>query len=391
MVRVDFDERSASTPAPYLMKNRLTVLAAQTGGASIAVYGFGPGFSSGGESAPTFYVKVLGYNYTKVKQIAQQFKERIERNPRIAVVDIDRSFGRWPRSTEVVMQFDRDQLAALHLTVADLIPWVGSLTRTALDYRSLTLTGTRVPYQVEMRGFDAIAIEDIRTTHVVNARGGAVQLGRVAAIEERRVMSEIRRENQQYVRWISFEYRGPYRYGDEFIKETIRAMPLPHGYTIERESGWFFMTEKETRSLLWTSVLALGIVVMVTASLYESFTKPLIVIVTVPLSFMGLFAAFALADASFGRGGYGARVLLIGIVVSHAIVLVDHITTNITSHECSMDQLAKLASERVRAIAMTSFTTVAALLPLLLFSAASSIWYGLALGTIGGLVSSTAL
>ena len=391
MVRVDFDERSALTAAPYLMKNRLTVLAAQTGGASIAVYGFGPGFYSGGESAPTFYVKVLGYNYAKVRQIAEHFKERIERNPRIAEVDIDRTFGRWPRSTEVVMQFDRDRLAIHHLRVADLIPWVGSLTRTTLDHRSLTLAGERVPYQVKLRGFDSISVEDVRQAPVVNVRGEVIQLGRVVAMQERRVMSEIRRENQQYVRWISFEYRGPYRYGDEFIEETIRAMPLPHGYKLERESGWFFMTEKETRSLLWTAVLALGIVFMVTASLYESLTKPLIVIVTVPLSLMGLFAAFALADASFGRGGYGAVILLIGIVVSHAIVLVDYITTNMKPQECSIHRLAELASERVRAIAMTSLTTIAALLPLLLFSAPSSIWFGLSLGAIGGMVSSTFL
>lgn len=390
-VRVDFDEKAASTALPYMMKNRLTVLAAQTGGASISVSGFGPGFYSGGESAPSFYVKVLGYNYGKVKELAEQFKQRLERNPRIAEVDIDRTFGRWPKSTELVMNFDREAIAAHHFTVADIMPWIGSMTRGTVDRQSISLGGERVPLLAKMQGFDSATVLDISRERIVNVRGETVPVGALMQIDERRVMSQITRENQQYVRWISFEYRGPYRYGDQFVESTIEAMPLPHGYKFDKSFAWFIMSDRDKSSMLWLALVALVIVFMVTASLYESFTKPLIVILTVPLSLIGLFLAFYWTDTPFGRGGYASVMLLTGIVVSNAILLVDCVAKRFQSDPVSVNVLVLASSDRLRPIMVTSLTTMGALLPLLLWSAPSSIWYSLALGTIGGLCSSTLL
>lgn len=390
-VRVDFDEKSAMTALPYVMKNRLTVLAAQTGGASISVSGFGPGFYSGGESAPTLYVKVSGYNYAKVKELAEQFKQRLERNPRIAEVDIDRTFGRWPKSRELVMSFDREAVAAHHFTVAEIMPWIGSMTRGTVEWQSISLGGERVPLLAKMRGFDSATVQDMSRERIVNARGETVPVGALLRIDERRVMSQITRENQQYVRWISFEYRGPYRYGDQFIESTINAMAMPHGYKFEREQGWFMLTHKEAASLVLLAFVALIVVFMVTAALYESFTKPFIVILAVPLSLIGLFLAFYWTDTPFGRGGYASVMLLTGIVVSNAIILIDYVAKSFQSHSASANELVIASADRLRPILMTSMTTIGALLPLLLWSAPSSVWHSLALGTIGGLCSSTFL
>ncbi|HXF99757.1 MAG TPA: efflux RND transporter permease subunit, partial [Bacteroidota bacterium] len=390
-VRIDFDEKSALTALPYVMKNRLTVLAAQTGGASISVSGFGPGFYSGGESAPSFYVKVLGYNYAKVKEIAEQFKQRLERNPRIAEVDINRTFGRWPRSTELVMEFDREALAAHQLTVAEMIPWVGSMTRGTVDWNTVRLGTERLPLVTKMQDFDTMDVVKMGERRILTRAGEQVALARVMNVNERRVMSQITRENQQYVRWISFEYRGPYRYGDQFVDATIRSMSLPHGYRIEREVGWFLLQEKQERSFVLIALLAVLIVFMVTAALYESLVKPLVVMVSVPLSLIGLFAVFYVTDTPFGRGGYGALMLLVGIVVTNAIVLVDYVAGFHATSYTSVEDFLVRCSERVRPILMTSATTVAALLPLLVWSKPSSIWYSLSLGVVGGLISSTLL
>ncbi|MBX2990543.1 MAG: efflux RND transporter permease subunit [Bacteroidetes bacterium] len=390
-VRVDFDGKASMTALPYVVKNRLTVLAAQTGGASISVSGFGPGFYSGGESAPSFYVKVLGYNYGKVKELAEQFKQRLERNPRIAEVDIDRTFGRWPKSTELVMSFDREAVAAHHFTAADIMPWIGSMTRGTVDRQTVSLGGERVPLVAKMRGFDSATVQELFREPIVNAHSETVPLGALVQLDERRVMSQITRENQQYVRWISFEYRGPFRYGDQFVESTINAMPLPHGYKFDKSFAWFIMSERDKSSMLWLALVALVIVFMVTASLYESFTRPLIVILTVPLSLIGLFLAFYWTDTPFGRGGYASAMLLTGIVVSNAILLIDYVAKRVQADSVSVNVLVYASADRLRPIMMTSLTTIGALLPLLLWSPSSGIWYSLALGTIGGLCTSTLL
>jgi HAE1 family hydrophobic/amphiphilic exporter-1 len=390
-LKVDFDDSSAVTAIPYEMKNRLTVFAAQTGGATISVAGFGPGFYSGGESAPSFYVKVLGYNYNRVKEIAEQFKQKIERNPRIAEVDIDRSFGRWSRSTELVAKVNRDAIALHHLTVVDVIRWIRSLTRGAVDWNAISSHNERVPYVVKASGYDSFSVSDLQSSKIKNRNGELVALSDLIEIEERRVPSEITREDQQYVRWISFEYKGPYKYGDQFVDATIESMPLPSGYKFDRSFSFFFFSEKSKVSMLWLALVALVIVFMVTSSLYESFIRPFIVIVSIPLSLMGLFLAFYLTDTAFGRGGYASVMLLIGIVVANAIVLVDYVGKHFSAARPSTELLIQCASERLRPIMMTSLTTIGALVPLFLWSNATSVWYSLALGAIGGMVSSTLL
>jgi HAE1 family hydrophobic/amphiphilic exporter-1 len=390
-VRVDFDDSAAATAIPYEMKNRLTVFAAQTGGATISVSGFGPGFYSGGESSPSFYVKVLGYNYNKVKEIAEKFKERIERNPRIGEVDIDRSFGRWSRTTELVVRVNREAISSNGLAVVDVVRSMRGMTRGAVEWHTLSLSNERVPYTLKLAGYDSFSVDLLRSAHITNPNGQIVQLASLVDIEERRVPSEITREDQHYLRWISFEYKGPYKYGNAFVDATITSMPLPIGYRFDRSFSFFFLTEKSQRSLVWIALIALLIVFMVTSSLYESFIKPLVVIIAVPLSLIGLCLAFYLTDTPFGRGGYASVILLIGIAVSNSIVLVDYVNKYVALQSPSLHVLVHAATDRLRPILMTSITTIGALIPLLIWSERASIWYSLALGTIGGMISSTSL
>jgi len=391
VVRIDIPDSIANTAFPFELKNRLVIFAAQTGGATISVSGFGPGFYTGGESAPSFYVKVLGYNYNRVKEIAERFRERIERNPRVAEVDIDRSFGRWSRMYELAITIDRDAVAGHGLTVADVVRAIRTYTRGALEESEITVHGERLPYSVKFAGYKQFSTEDLHGAVVANSRGEQVRLRNLIRFEERRVPSKIIRENQQYVRWISFEYKGPYRFGDQFVDATIKAMPLPSGYSFDRSWSSFWFSQESQISLIKIALLALLIVFMVTASLYESFLKPFIIILAVPFSLIGLFLAYYLTDMPFGRGGYGALVLLIGIVVTNSIVLVDFISRRVATEGFSFEIVASACSLRLRPVLMTTLTTIGGLLPLLIMGERSGLWYSLSLGTIGGLLSSTVL
>ncbi len=390
VVRIDISDEAAQTALPFELKNRLVVFAAQTGGATISVSGFGPGFYSGGESSPSFYVKVLGYNYNKVREIAESFRERIEENPRIAEVDIDRSFGRWNKMYELVVIVDRSAIASHGLSVAEVVRAIRTYTRGALEYSQLVIEGERVPYSVKFVGYRDFSVDDLGNAIVVNARGERIRLSELIRFEERRVPSKITREHQQYLRLISFEYKGPYRFGDRFVDETIKAMPLPSGYLFDRSLGFFWLTETEQVSLLWIAFVAFLIVFMITASLYESFLKPFVIILSVPFSLVGLFLAFYLSETPFGRGGYASVILLIGIVTTQAIVLVDYLV-RATRQQNDIETLVQAAATRLRPIVMTTLTTIGGLLPLLIMGEQASVWYSLSLGTIGGLVSSMVL
>ncbi len=391
MVRADLSDSAAKTMLPFDLKNRLIVYAAQTGGTSISVFGLGPGFYSGGETAMSFSLKVLGYNYNKVKDIAEVFRQRIERNARVADVDIDHSFGRWNKTYELVVTVDRGAIARHGLTVVDLIRAIRSFTRGSIELSRLNVAGDRVPYSIKFAGYRDFSTDDLRQATIVNQQGEKVRLSDLIGVEERRVPSQIRRENQQYLRIVSFEYKGPYRFGDRFVDATIKAMPLPSGYQFDRSSSYSGLTESSQMSMLWIAAFALIIVFMITSSLYESFVKPFVIILSVPFSLLGLFLAFYLADAPFGKGGYASVVLLVGIVVTNSIVLVDYMSKKLFGDDKTIEMLVEAASVRIRPVLMTTLTTVGGLVPLLLMGEKSSIWYSLSLGTIGGLISSTIL
>lgn len=392
IIRVALSDRYASTPAPYLVKNALTMLATQTGGATMGVWGFGPGYSSGGESAPSFAVRVLGYSYTGVKEIAAIVQRRLTMNPRIADVDIDRSWATLSdRAMELVAHIDRQESARHGVALTDIIDAVRASIPGTGGSSMLTVDGQRLPIAVKRTGFREYSTDDLLHGVVTARSGRMIRMAALLTVKRQPVPGEILREDQSYVRWVTFAYRGPDRFGDAYVDAVIRSIPLPHGYRIERSSAWPTMSGTDRRMVLVIGAVALLIVFMVTASLYESFLKPLLVVLAVPFSLIGLFLSYVLSDTPFGRGGYAAVILLIGIVTTNSIVLVDVLSHSSPDGKAPADVLIAAATTRLRPILMTTLTTIGGLLPMVMMGDPSSLWYSLAIGTIGGLISSTLL
>lgn len=203
------------------------------------------------------------------------------------------------------------------------------------------------------------------------------------------MLAQIVRQDQQYLRGISFEYRGPWKFGDRLVEGVVKNTQLPPGYKLERAS-FFFLQEEEKRQIYGVLMLAVLLVYMVTAGLFESFRQPFIIMLTAPLALIGVFLIFYLTNTNFDRSAYIGVILLVGIVVNNAIILLHHINVLRQRGLSVVDAVIQGSVERARPIFMTTATTVLGLLPLVLFVRPDeSIWYALALATVGGLVSST--
>ena len=98
---------------------------------------------------------------------------------------------------------------------------------------------------------------------------------------------------------------------------------------------------------------------------------------------------------AFSDAAYVGVILLSGIVVNNAIILIDHINLLRSRGLELYTAVIQCTQDRVRAILMTSGTTIVGMLPLILKGPTSGydtkIWYSLALSTIGGMISSTPL
>ncbi len=394
-MRITFPDSIENTQIPVVIKEQMMAYSHTFTGAEVRVYGYGPSFYGGGGSAPNYGIQVLGYNYERVRDIAEGVGARLQRLSRVVDVDTNANSNRFRRDKawEFVVTVDRDRLSTYGLTVDDLVGRLNAAVAGTAGLSRLKLGGEEVQFQVKLEDNLETDILDLRETLIDTPDGRRIRLGEVITIGQQDVLARIRRENQQYERTVAYEFRGPARLGDVIHEQIIATTEVPPGYTVKAGDRGFFIDDEERTQIIMVLAVALLLVYMVTAALFESFRQPLCVILTVPMALIGVYLAFFLTDASFTREAYVGVIMMLGIVVNNAILLVDHVN-GIRRRWPELpltDAIVKGTLERVRPILMTTTTTVLGLLPLVIFgdAAGTNIWDALALVLIGGLLSST--
>ncbi len=393
LLRVTFPDELENTDVPVAIKEQLLAYSLGYSGAEVRVFGYGPSFYGGGSTPPNYAVTVLGYNYERVREIAEDIGSRLRRLSRVSDVDTNAS-GMWfqdDRATEFVVTLRRSALARYDLTVEDFVRRMNAAVRGQTRDATLKIRGEEVRFEVKLADARRMDVLELQETLITGPEGTVIRVGDVVTVEPAELLARIRREDQQYERRVTYEFRGPRRLGDAFYDAVVGATELPPGYTV-RESDENRLSDEDRRQIFLLLAVSVALIYMVTSALFESLRQPLCVLLTVPMALIGVFLMFFYTNASFTREAYVGVVMMGGIVVNNAILLVDHI--NQVRRETSLELRAAILRgtlERVRPILMTTTTTVLGLLPLVLFSASAdaNIWNALAFALIGGLLSST--
>jgi HAE1 family hydrophobic/amphiphilic exporter-1 len=390
-MRVTFPDSLENTYVPPAIKEQMVAYSYLYAGAEVRVYGFGPSFYGGGGSPPTYTVKLLGYNYEILRDIAEDLARRLSRFNRVREVDTNVSDWWWTdKAFEFFLSVDRPRLAGYGLSVEELLRFVTSNVQGQVSMNRIKVGGEEVTYSVKLEGYREFDFTDLRELLVPTATGESVRLADVANVGRREVLNRIVREDQQYQRLVGWEFRGPRKLGDRVRDVAVDATDLPAGYTIEKERD-IFWTDEEQRQIYTVLAFAVILIYLVTAALFESLRAPFVVLLTVPLALIGVFLVFFYTGASFTRSAYIGVIMMAGIVVNNSILVVYHINEIRRAGTEMKEAVIQGTLERVRPILMTMLTTVLGLLPLILFSETmdATIWNALALATIGGLIAST--
>lgn len=163
----------------------------------------------------------------------------------------------------------------------------------------------------------------------------------------------------------------------------------PFGYS------WEFGGESENSIKANASIgeklpVGLLIIVLLLVLQFNSFRKPLIILLTIPLSIIGVVFGLLVADLYFGFMTLLGVISLAGIVINNAIVLLDRIRIEEQENGLSpADAVLEAAQQRLRPILLTTATTVGGLLPLWL--GGGPMWEPMAIAIIFGLVFATVL
>jgi multidrug efflux pump len=132
------------------------------------------------------------------------------------------------------------------------------------------------------------------------------------------------------------------------------------------------------------------IILILLVAQFNSIRKPLIILVTIPLGFIGITAGLLAANSFFGFMTLLGLISLAGIVINNAIVLLERVELEIEVNKLSpQSAVVEAAQRRFRPIILTTATTVLGMLPLYL--GGGEMWEPMAVAIIGGLLFSTLL
>ena len=176
------------------------------------------------------------------------------------------------------------------------------------------------------------------------------------------------------------------------INERLAEVELPVG--VEATVGGAAADQAESFQQLGLALLAaVAIVYIVMVATFSSLIQPLLLLISIPFAATGALGLLLLTDTALGVPALIGMLMLIGIVVTNAIVLIDLVNQYRKQGKSVIDSLIDGARQRLRPILMTALATILALTPMAFGLTGNSgfISQPLAIVVIGGLFSSTLL
>ena len=232
-------------------------------------------------------------------------------------------------------------------------------------------------------------IAQLRAINVYSVNSGrTVSLGQIAEFKPRWDPSVIKRFDQE--RTITVSAKHQYLKADQIfdaLKPAIDGLDLPHGYWWEM-GGELEASLEANEKLAKNVPLCMGLVIFLLVWQFNSFRRTALILLTIPMSFIGAIVGLLVMQATFGFMAILGFMSLAVIIINNGIVLIDRVDTERQSGKDAYDAVVTAAMARARPIVLTTVTTILGLLPLivwqdpLFYSLAIVIAFGLLIGTV---------
>ena len=337
-------------------------------------------------------IEIFGHDYNTLNEVAVSMLTRMQTIPGLLDLKI-----RWRKGRpEWRLKVNRERAALYGLTVDDIANVVHAQMRglRATLYRS---EAKEVEVITRLQEKDRRTLDQLRKLTLTQPDGTIVYLEQVVDFEPGLGPSKIWRKNKSRMIQISAN-RGRYAFGTaaDKISEVLKGLKLPKDYYWDFGENYWRMIRNQAEFLgIWPpGVLWIVIVLiyLVLASLFESYSQPFIIMITVPLAAIGVAIALKFSDKTINIGVLMGSIMLGGIVVNNAIILIDY-TNRLSKHGFGpFRAIVTAGMARLRPIMMTTCTTLLGLLPMATdTSGQANLWSPLAITVMGGLISSTIL
>lgn len=331
-------------------------------------------------------VEIYGHDFDQTNILADQVSRLIrEKVPGARDITISRDEDR----AELKIDLDKVKLARHGLDAATVSSYVYNRV-TGMLSGYLKEDGDEYDIVVRLKEKDRNSITAIENLSIPLPSGGTTKLRELGSVSEYYAPPTIERQSRQRI--VSVQVT-PFEVSlGELAKEieaVMATVEVPQGITV-RLGGEYEDLEETFSDLILLFLLIVILVYIVMASQFESFSKPFIIMMSVPFAISGVILALFITGISLDMIGALGAIMLVGIVVKNGIVLVDF--TNLMrdrGYELN-EAIALSGASRLRPVLMTACTTILGMLPMALsVGAGSEMWRPMGVVIIGGLTVST--
>lgn len=345
-----------------------------------------PPFDTGASNAPVQII-VTGADLDVLNETTQKLMDLLRETEGVVGIDRDYESGK----PEIKIDILRENAQRAGVSANEL---AGILSSAYSSDRAISY------YEENGREFDITlrfedkyrtSIDDIKKLQVRNSDGEFVSLEGLISFEEHTGTSSINRfDRERKVMVTTGIYETSLDVVMKVVDDKIGEI-LPAGYNY-RYTGDIENMADTNAAFGGAVLLAVILIYLILAALYESLIQPFIIMVAMPLSFTGVIVALYLTGNNFSLFVMIGIILLLGMVGKNAILVVDFANQAIKEGKEVNEAILEAGEKRLRPILMTTFAMIGAMLPLAFGGGAGHESNApMALAIIGGLISSTVL
>ena len=344
---------------------------------------------SGESGSFPIVISVTGDDIRVLEAMAVDIKRIVGSTP--GVGDTDTTYR--PGRPELVLKIDRVKASKLGISTYD----AGALLNTMVNGREISrYKKGEKEYGIilELDADDKKSLESLKDIMLTNAAGTKVPLSAIARFERGAGPIEIKRENKKRIVRVTGNLKEGYALGDvinsieERLKKELKV-PLGYEYAFKGEATQMSETISQMSKAM---ALALLFMYMILASLYNSFTQPLILMLSVPLAVIGAFLGLVITGQQLDIMAMIGILMVLGLVAKNGILLIDFANQKRAEGMSAREALLYAGPIRLRPILMTTFAMIAGMMPLAIGFGESVIRAkSMPIAVIGGLLTSTFL
>jgi len=349
----------------------------------------------------TLVAEIYGPDYTEQIKVAEQVKTILEQTE--DVVDTD-----WmveAEQTDYRLEVDAEKAMAYGIAPAQV---VGNLTYVL---REMPVSQYYDPTSVHPVGIvlklkdqDKSSLEDLKNLKI-QGNQGPVAMGDLVSITEGTLQKTIYRKDQKRVVYVLADMAGTLEspvYAILGMNEKLQAMSLPQGYSVNelymdtpsdesnftvKWDGEWQITLEVFRDLGAAFLVVILVIYMLIVGWFQNFKTPMVMMVAIPLSLVGIVLGHWLLGAFFTATSFIGMIALAGVMVRNSVLLIDFIEIRLNDGIPLKQAIIDAGAVRTTPILLTTGAVVIGA-SIILFD---PIFQGLAISLVAGAIVSTLL